>query len=385
MDLKPLFLAAAVVATSACQSFDENKYVNEVEQLTPSWQLNAFKVTDVETPADLFKLSPQQEQHFFTYYNDPAHKDVLPNLRLANYLEDLMLTFSYAGDTLKAQDVVGNRYGNCLSLALLTTAFAKLVGLDVKYQQVHTPPLYRRIDGILTTSTHVRSVVLGPKPERKGDIIFTRKRVIIDYFPSRLNDRGNYISEADFISMYYQNKSAEVLGKNPDLAYSYIAQAMKLNTANASTLNTLAVLYRSNGYSKEARALYEFAIENDIESVHTLSNFAVLLKKVGDMKTLAKIGDMYLKADDDNPYRWVDLGDAFLARGNLSNAETFFNKAIAAGPYLSEGYSGLAKVYFMQGKMVHAESMMEKAVSLTLPSGNRELYTAKLNAIQNSR
>ena len=384
MKTKSLFLAIALMTTVACQS-TKNTTIQSNSELTPfDWQVKEFAKVDVEEPASLFALSDQQKQHFLSYYNSPTKAHISPNFRLAYYLNDLVSNFSYAGDTLKAQDVLNKRYGNCMSLALLTTALARLVNLDVVYQQVHTPPLYRRFGKTLTTSTHVRSIILGPEPEKTGDSIVFRGRAVIDYFPSSRDDRGVYISEADFISMYYQNMSAEVMSDDPNLAYSYLYRAMQLTTTNASTLNSLAVLYRSNGYEKEARKLYEFAIENHIQSVHTLSNFAVLLKKVGDVETLSRIGDMYLKTDDDNPYRWIDLGNGFLAKGKLSEAEMFFNKAIATGPYLGESYSAMAKTYFLQGKVLRAENMMEKALSLSLPSQNRALYTAKLKAIQNS-
>ncbi|WP_269916794.1 tetratricopeptide repeat protein [Alteromonas sp. PRIM-21] len=384
MKTKSLFLAIALMTTVACQS-TKNTTIQSNSELTPfDWQVKEFARVDVEEPASLFALSDQQKQHFLSYYNSPTKAHISPNFRLAYYLNDLVSNFSYAGDTLKAQDVLNKRYGNCMSLALLTTALARLVNLDVVYQQVHTPPLYRRFGKTLTTSTHVRSIILGPEPEKTGDSIVFRGRAVIDYFPSSRDDRGVYISEADFISMYYQNKSAEVMSDDPNLAYSYLYRAMQLTTTNASTLNSLAVLYRSNGYEKEARKLYEFAIENHIQSVHTLSNFAVLLKKVGDVETLSRIGDMYLKTDDDNPYRWIDLGNEFLAKGKLSEAEMFFNKAIATGPYLGESYLAMAKTYFLQGKVLKAENMMEKALSLSLPSQNRALYTAKLKAIQNS-
>lgn len=384
MKTKSLFLAIALMTTVACQS-TKNTSIQSNSELTPfDWQVNEFARVDVEEPASLFALSDQQKQHFLSYYNSPTKAHISPNFRLAYYLNDLVSNFSYAGDTLKAQDVLNKRYGNCMSLALLTTALARLVNLDVVYQQVHTPPLYRRFGKTLTTSTHVRSIILGPEPEKTGDSIVFRGRAVIDYFPSSRDDRGVYISEADFISMYYQNMSAEVMSDDPNLAYSYLYRAMQLTTTNASTLNSLAVLYRSNGYEKEARKLYEFAIENHIQSVHTLSNFAVLLKKIGDVETLSRIGDMYLKTDDDNPYRWIDLGNGFLAKGKLSEAEMFFNKAIATGPYLGESYSAMAKTYFLQGKVLKAENMMEKALSLSLPSQNRALYTAKLKAIRNS-
>ena len=67
------------------------------------------------------------------------------------------------------------------------------------------------------------------------------------------------------------------------------------------------------------------------------------------------------------------------------SSRIFFNKAIATGPYLGESYSAMAKTYFLKGEVIKAESMMEKALSLSLPSHNRALYTAKLQAIQNSQ
>ncbi len=271
------------------------------------------------------------------------------------------------------------------ALALLTAALAKLVNLELLYQEVHTAPIYKRFEGVMTTSTHVRSIILQPKQPQEKNVIIFRSRAIIDYFPSSSNDKGEYLSEQAFISMYYQNMAADALGKgNNDLAYSYLARAMNIDSANAETINTLAVLYRKDGHVDQARALYEYVIKNDIESVHTLSNFAVLLKKVGDEETLASIGEMYLKAQDSNPYRWYDIGNEYLSRRDFQRAQVFFNRAIERGPYLSEGYFGLAKVHYLEGDLDRAEKMMVKALSLTYPSDDQRLYTAKLEALQNA-
>jgi tetratricopeptide (TPR) repeat protein len=378
--------AVAIVALTACQSAPPTASLDSEPQVTlPKWENASYRYVPVNEPASLFALSQEQQQEFLSYYYAPENQDVSPNFRLSDYLNKLVEHFSYVGETFTASETLNNQSGNCLSLAVLTTALARLVGLDVYYQQVHTPPIYRRINGILTTSTHVRSVVLEPLPEKKDDVIFFRSRAVIDYFPSASNDIGDYLTEESFISMYYQNMAAEAMGKNEsDLAYSLLAEAMQLEPTNAETLNTLAVLYRMDNHLTASRTLYEYAIDIDNKSIHTLSNFAVLLNKVNDTETLKKIGDMYLEADDSNPYRWYDIGNRMLAKGNYERAELFFKRAIDKGPYLSEGYSGLARLYYLKGDLDRAVSTMEKAMSLSFPSDNRELYAAKLEALQRS-
>ncbi len=383
--LKVVCCMAFCLSVAACQSTSDKRLVQAEPTTLPEWQSAEFAALPIETPEMLFNLTAEQKAAFLAYYNDPNNADTSSNFRLYQYLDQLVKNFSYVGDTFTAEEALNKQSGNCLSLAILTTALARLVNLDVYYQTVHTEPLYRRLNDILTTSSHVRSIVLGPKPQKEDGVIIFRSRAVIDYFPSSSNDVGEYVSDVAFISMYYQNKAAIALGEgNNALAYSYLAQAMMIDPTNAQTINTLAVLYRRHGYLDKARALYEFVINNDIESVHTLSNFALLLKKVGDIATLEKIGEMYLRADDSNPYRWYDLGNEYLAREDYKRAETFFKRTVKHGPYLSEGYFGLAKVNFLQGDSEGAEHYLSKALSLTYDNGDHALYTAKLNAIQHA-
>ncbi|BFT31238.1 hypothetical protein D210916BOD24_24140 [Alteromonas sp. D210916BOD_24] len=376
-----------VVGLMGCQHLPNQTVIAPQVISEPlQWESHDYQTHVVPLPASLFSLTSAQQDAFLHYYSDPQHVQISPNIRLANYLSNLVSGFSYSGDTYSATEALSNQSGNCLSLAVLTTALAKLVDLDVLYQEVHTAPIYKRFGNLMTTSTHVRSLVLQPKEQQKDNVIIFRSRAVIDYFPSSTNDVGEYLSEQAFISMYYQNMAANALVKDDkDLAYSYLAQAMALDPANAETINTLTVLYRKDGYVNQARALYEYVINNDIESVHTLSNFAVLLKKVGDKETLASIGEMYLNTDDSNPYRWYDIGNEYLDRGDHLRAKVFFKRAVERGPYLSEGYLGLAKVYYLEGNWNKAESMMMKALSLTYPSDNQALYAAKLEAIQNTK
>jgi len=379
-----LAIGVAVIAMlSACQNLPVTKVVESESVIAePEWESSTFKYTPVEKPSSLFSLSLEQQQKFLSYYYAPENQDIAPNFRLADYLNKLLEHFDYAGDTLTASEALSKQSGNCLTLAVLTTALAKLVSLEVYYQQIHTPPLYRRVNGVLTTSTHVRSIVLEPQHEKQDGVIFFRSRAVIDYFPSASNALGEYIGEEAFISMYYQNMAANVMGnKSGDLAYSYLSEAMNLDNTNPETINTLAVLYRKHGLHEHARNLYEFVIDNENKSVHTLTNYAVLLDSVGDKKALSRLGELYLRADDSNPYRWYDLGNVALKKGDYERATIFYRRAVEEGPYLAEGYLGLSKAYYFRDNIERALVMMKKAVSLSYQS-NRGLYAAKLEALQ---
>ena len=118
---KLLFLAMALMANVACQSTKSSDAQSKSELAPFNWQISEFALVDVEEPEALFALSEQQKQHFLSYYNSPAKAHISPNFRLAYYLDNLVSNFSYAGDTLIARDVLNKRYGNCMSLALLTT------------------------------------------------------------------------------------------------------------------------------------------------------------------------------------------------------------------------------------------------------------------------
>jgi len=387
------FLAAigfvcVALSLSGCQSISQqvssSDDVSSNLSSSLNWQSDKFSQTKVITPHEILALTPHQKAEFLSFFNSDEQQDVSPNFRISNYLEKWATDFSYAGDTFTATEAFEKRSGNCLTLAILTTALANVVGLDVYYKKVFTPPIYRRHNHVLTTSAHVKTIVLGPEAEEKKlGVVYFRSRTVIDYFPSSLNDTGEYVAFNDFISMYYQNKAAKAMAvNNSSLVYSLLSMAMYQNPLYSETLNALAVFYRQNMLHKKARDIYEFAIENNVESIHTLSNYAVLLSEVGDSATLAKIGSKLLDVEENNPYQWYDQGVKYLNQGETRRAVVLFNKSIKTGPYLSEGYMGLAKAYFLLGDIERAESKLKKAKELAFGEKERGLYAAKLDALQ---
>jgi transglutaminase-like putative cysteine protease len=92
---------------------------------------------------------------------------------LFDYLDVRVSGFTYKGETNTAKQALLKNQGNCVSLAIVTTAMAKLVGLEIEYQKVNSEPVYDMHEDILLLAGHVRTRVYQPNYLMgEEDIIF---------------------------------------------------------------------------------------------------------------------------------------------------------------------------------------------------------------------
>ncbi len=102
-----------------------------------------------------------------------------------------------------------------MSLAVLTTAYAKLLGLEFSYRKVNTLPIYEKKNNLILSSSHVQTIIYDDEfVVEKGAFYFSRPEVVIDYFPDPNNRVSEYFAEPEFNSMYYRNLAADALIKN---------------------------------------------------------------------------------------------------------------------------------------------------------------------------
>jgi Tfp pilus assembly protein PilF len=347
-----------------------------------NWQSDAFKLIEVPQTHDIFYLNEDTKRHFLSYYNALENQTVDGHKRLAQYLDGSLSGFTYRGETYNAELASTENAGNCLSLAILTKAYASLVGLKVEYRKVNSAPIYSRENGITSISSHVQTHIHGPtQAKNKFDFFFSK--VIIDYFPSSRGIVGDVISDDDFVSMYYQNLAAKALTSN-DLhkAYSLLAAAMHLSQSNIETLNTLAVVHKKFGRPDVAESIYKYILDNTKGSVNVLSNYVILLQENNRNQEAALYEDMYMDIEDNNPYSWHDLANQAYRKGNYWKALNLFKKSADMAPYLHENFFGQAKSYFQLGNTNKANKALEKASSLAYTQADEKLYSAKLTSLQ---
>jgi tetratricopeptide (TPR) repeat protein len=373
---------------AACQNIPLEKGENgKLGQPILAYDKNQFELTEVLHVEDIFALSDKQEKEFLDYYHATDNRPVPGHKRLYNYLEDKLTDFNFRGNTYTASQTVQNASGNCLSLAILTTALADLVGIEKSYQRVNSAPIYHRYHNVMTLSSHVQTHLYDPDFEKKeGYIYISKPKIIIDYFPLQGNVRGDEVSKEDFISMFYQNLAGDELVKeNYNSAYSLIHKAIDVSPLNANSLNTLGVLFKKAGRLDQAEVIYGFAIQNAKGSVDIISNYILLLEQQSRMEEAKLLEEQIEGIKDDNPYRWFDVANSLFSRAEFQRALRFYKRAIESGPYLHEGYFGLAKTYHQLGETKKAESAMKKALNLTFLPGDRDLYQAKLRILDNQQ
>ena len=292
----------------------------------------------------------------------------------------MLVGFGFRDDTFTASEAMSNESGNCLSLAILTTALADLVGIPVSYQMVNTAPVYTRHNNVMTLSSHVRTELHDPDfTKKKGFLYILTPKVIIDYFPQRGNVVGRDVSKEDFVSMYYQNVAGDAfVNKQLDLAYSYLNEASLLSANNTSTLNTLAVLYKHAGHEKQAERIYQYALDLNANSLNLVNNYIILLEQQQRLEEAEKWRSKIDIFEDENPYRWYDIANRHFEEGNFHQALKYYKRAVDIAPYLHEGHFHLAKTYHQLGRIQQSEKAIKEALDMSYLPKDRHLYQAKM-------
>jgi Tfp pilus assembly protein PilF len=269
-----------------------------------------------------------------------------------------------------------------MSLAILTTALAESVGLDVAYQRVNVAPVYRRYANVMTLSTHVRTHLFAEEEDDANEIVVLRSKIIIDYYPQRSNIRGDMISDGEFFAMYYRNLASDaIISGELDEAYKLMRQALDVAPTDAENLNTLAVLLNKMGHSEKAFELYAYAINEQQTALNLLSNYAQLLTKHGRIGEAQAIQASMQYVEDDNPYRWLDNAEYRIAQGQHLMARRMLERTLENAPFLHEAYFALAKSYYLTQEVEKADAALKRAAELAYLPETERLYEQKRSVL----
>ena len=334
---------------------------------------------------ELFQLTATQRADFLDYMNDPLIEHRPKYKRLYDYLEHSTYNFNYRGNTYLAQDALELMQGNCMSLAIMTTALAKIVGVRVAYQLIDTTPVFEIGDKAVAKGVHVRSKLYQTDLEKAQDApitSFSRSGIVVDYFPSKTKRFLGNISEQNFVARYFRNLAVEHL-QNSDYnnGYWHALKAMDYAPHDEEGINLMAVIYKHAGLTNQAEQIYQYGISVASSNLSLLKNYRQLLNEQGRREEANVLSRQIAEVDDPSPYSWLNVADAMLAERNYKEALEYYKRAVELAPYLQFGYLGLAKVYYFQGHLGRSESMLKMAIERKYDQDNDQLYQAKLTAL----
>jgi len=338
---------------------------------------------------EIYQLLPEQKKEFLNVFNNRNNQDTSPHKRIYSFLEKRLDLFNYYSDTNTASESLAENKGNCLSLAILTKALAKLGNVDIAYQLVETEPVYQKEGNIVVSSQHIRTVLFEDRKKIPGRITISLSRLIIDYFPTFNSRILRSVSEAEFHSMYYTNMATEAIMQDNDrVAYWNLKKALELMPGDANAINIMAVLYERAGYYEQAEDIYLFGLnyagseEKQLQqNLDILNNYYFLLKRQDRNAEATVIAERIAKFKDPNPFKWISLGNTAYNNRDYKKAISYFKKATKLAPYIHESYAGISRSEYQLGNLKASEKSLEKAIKNS-QDNIHDIYKMKLDMLK---
>lgn len=312
----------------------------------------------------------------------------------------LSLRLDYAaGATRNAAQAFAARSGNCLSLVLMTAAFAREMGLVVSYQSAQLDNAFSR-DGELTLRSGHVNLLLGPRPLvgdwRSIGIGPDPDRLQIDFLPpDELRGlRTVPISEATVLAMYMNNRAAETLARSAGVgaalagapavdsniaqAYAWVRESLRRDPGFGPALNTLGVVYQRAGHLNAAAEVYEQLLAREPRSVAAMWNLAQVREAQGQPLVAAQLNARRHQLEPVPPFHYLALGEAALARGDLGQAGALFEREQRLTGESHSLHFQRARLSFMQGDRAAAQRELQLALHSSPGGAVQQRYAGKL-------
>jgi Tfp pilus assembly protein PilF len=331
---------------------------------------------------DLFTLSPEMR----TYLHSSAFAAQVrmkgPRQGLVDALyskSDLRLEYD-SRRTRTAAETYAARSGNCLSLVIMTAAFARELGMKVRFQSVSVDDTWSRGGGLYVLSSHV-NIALGKRSTPgiyDGD---TERALVVDFLPppeaSRLRTRE--LDDMEIEALYLNNRAVETLVEGDvDGAYWWARAAVQANPRDATSYNTLGVIYLRHGDMAFAEHAYRAALEREPENIAVLRNLGPLLATLGRADEARDIERRLASIDPVPPFHYFDKGMTALEKGDYEGARKLFEREVKRAPYSDEFHFWLAIALLRLNEPQEAREHLVLAVQNSVRGDTRELYSAKL-------
>lgn len=338
---------------------------------------------DLVNIEQVFALTTAQRRDFERFFDSHKNRSLPANKRIYKYLQRYVKNYNYFNKTLTAEQSLSQARGNCLSLAILTTALSKVVGVDTGYQLVESAPVYQKEGGIIISSQHVRSLLYAPKvPIPEGYIPLGRSGVIIDYFPTAGSHIKRTVLEPEFHAMYYRNSAADnIINQDFDRAFWQLKEALTLYPADEHSINMMAVIHEKKGLIEFADKLYRYGLKYSTEKLDLLRNYYQFLKKQKRFAEAKNIKTKLATMKVVNPFDWINLGHIAFIQEQFSEARRYYKKALKIAPYLHQGHLGVAKSEFKLGNFNASKASMQLAKKNAFDVKTKDIYELKLNAL----
>ena len=352
---------------------------------SPLTLANTKLFTPVPVPSenDIFSLPDSEKATFLLYYNQYLEQDIRADKAIYQYLEKYVSNFTYDGETFTAIETLKNKKGNCISLAILTQALAKIVNVETSFREVSTYPIYKKEQDLLLVSSHFSTKLFAPgQEEDKNWIQAIRAGTVVDYFPEQSTFYLGNAKYPKLVAKFYVNLSTQALIKEDlNLSYSLARAAFQFTPHNPELINLLAIIHRRAGDTNTAKKLFEFAIQHNLLSSNLIASYSFLAKTLNDPKLEHQLEEK-LEQVAKTPFDYLTIAQKATAKKQYRKSKKILKTIIEHYPYLPEPYFELAKVHYLQNHQDLARDALEHAITKSDSQEKTGMYEAKLKSLE---
>lgn len=334
---------------------------------------------------EVLALSPPMRQYLA--------EQIMPRLRRQTGRDALLealytrseLQLRYDADTTRtAAEAFDARAGNCLSLVLMTAAFAEEMGLPYRFQTVQVGENWGREGNLVMFMGHV-NIALGRQPGslRLADLL--EDNLVVDFLPTA-DLRHQFtmpIDRARVQALYMNNRSAEALAQGQiDNAYWWARGAVAHDPRLGIALNTLGVIYLRHGRLAEADAALRRAMAVEPDSRHAMSNLVQVLERSGQTEEAQAVSQRLRRLQAATAYGQFELGQAAMRQGLHGEARAHFERALRMDRDQHEFHFALAQALVAQGDYEAGARELAAAQEHTGNQLLKQAYAGKLQRLR---
>jgi hypothetical protein len=370
-----------LVLLSGCNSTINNT-TTEVQNANTLLNHSLFVQQPTYSVEAIFALPPAEQDRFLHYHLNALSNGVREDRIIASYLEDKLKHFTYDGATLSAAQTLTEDKGNCISLAILTQAYANVIGIETSFREVASIPVYRMTGQTLLISTHLNTKLIAPFQDEEGWITAIRPGTVIDYFPEQDTHLVGTTTVDDLISKFYANLATKaLLASEFDIAYSYIHQALRYVKNDPELINIAAILHRRIGDLDTAKLLFGFALEHGFLSTNLIANYASLAQATNDQELIERL-DIINEKIAKTPFDIITIAQKAVKNKQYVKAEALLMPLTQAYSYLPEPYIELAKLYYYKNNVSKSKYYLLEALNKAEDRDKLNIYQAKLSTLE---
>ena len=288
--------------------------------------------------------------------------------------------------TRTAAQAFEQRAGNCLSLVLMTAAFAKHLDLSVTFQAVEVDETLERRGGLYLSSGHVNIVLQRPPLAlRRGGAVDDDADLVVDFLPGRdvAGARVRHLNETTLVAMFNNNRAAEVLAAG-QLAQGYWwARAAVLQAPGfMPAINTLGVVYDRAGLPDAAEQAYRQVLDKEPRNVAALSNLVGTLRRQGRQLEAEPVARLLARLQPLPPFQAFDEGRRAMAAQDYERAKRLFDQELEHQPHQAEVHHWAALANWHLGRQSAVTYHLVQARDYSGTRSDRDRYSAKLENLR---